>query len=243
MAQPVDELTRLVNRELAVRPRTRRGEQLDRIVVLGRRVIFGIHRHVGLRQRGRRIADRFVMVALRDIGAELRLGARRIERGARRLGFKLGVDLVGRLAGRLISIGDDHRDDLSVMPDARRFERTDRASGLTARGEELDVVHAARVFVGEDVEHAGNRARLIQIERGDASLGDRARHQIGVSRIGDRKIRGIARFACHLEAAVDPWRRLTHIGLGLWNRIAHVIAPSAPHRPARAPACVCRALP
>ena len=72
-----------------------------------------------------------------------------------------------------------------------------------ATGGELDLVQTPHVLVGEDFEHARHRFRRGEVDRLDAALGDGAGEEIAEGGIVDRKIRAVAGFAGHLEAAVD----------------------------------------
>ena len=54
--QAVHELARLVDRQLAVAPRRRGGEQLDRVVMLGRRAVFGFELDLGRSEGGLGVA-------------------------------------------------------------------------------------------------------------------------------------------------------------------------------------------
>ena len=112
-----DVLAPLPHRQLAVGPGAAGGEQLDRIVVLGRRRVMRIGRHRGAGERSLGIADRRILIIARDVlgGHRRRTGAVEAGRG---LFHGVGhVQPMGRFARRLESLGEDHSDDLAAMPD------------------------------------------------------------------------------------------------------------------------------
>src|SRR4029078_1858599 len=81
--EPVNELARLIDATLVVVPDARRGEELDRIVMLRGRRIFLIDRNVGRGQRRLDIARRRRFLdPLGNFGGVVLAGARALEGGA-----------------------------------------------------------------------------------------------------------------------------------------------------------------
>ena len=237
--QPVDELARLVDRQLIAGPHAGGGEQLDRIVVLRRRAVFRIDLDVGAADRRLGIAGlRQILVLLRDFGRIFLLQALRAEGRGRRLRRIGHFDSVSRFARGLEGVGEHHRDDLAVLQNVRT-ETLNRSRGAFA---ELHRLQFARIFVGQDVEHAGHRARVVEVEPLDAPLGDRAGHQDGIGRIGDRHIGRIARLAGDLQPRVVARRGRSHVGLRSRRCcIRHLKSPVPPPVAARGSRCVCQA--
>ncbi len=193
---PPDVLARLPDGQLAARPGAGGGEQLDRIVVLGGRGIarVDLDRRLGEGCSGVALLLRFTLGGfLRD--------ARAVEAGARRLRVIIGLDLVRRLSSRLESVGQDHGDDLAVVPNlvALQSGRGSRPTAERLRRLRL----TADIVVSEDIEHAGDRPRRLQLERLDPAARDRAGHEPGEGRMRDRFIGGVARRAGHLGRAID----------------------------------------
>ena len=83
--QAVDELARLVHRQLVVVPDAGRREQLHRIVVLGRRRVLAVDRDRRCREGGLGVAERRVLVRLVDVGDSLDRRSRRPEGRRRRV--------------------------------------------------------------------------------------------------------------------------------------------------------------
>ena len=154
--EPIDELARLINGQPVVVPGAGRGEELDRIVVLGGRRIFRIDGDVGRRQRrldvagGRRFLD-----PLGDLGRVVLGQPLRAEGRARRCRGVGHAYPAGGLPRRFEGIGENDGDDLAVVVDlgAELLRRCRSAA-------ECDGLEVARVLVGEDLEHAGHRAAL-----------------------------------------------------------------------------------
>ncbi len=211
----VNVLARLVDGELVIRPHAGGREQLDRIVVLGRRSVFGLDRHLGRRERG------FGIAGLRQFLPRIFLGcAGRAEAGARLLPRVGRLHLVRRFARRLEAVGHHHRDDLAIMCDLRA-KTLDRGGGAASASLILGLLQLRRVRMGENLDHAGNGAGGVEIEPLDAAFRDRTRHEKGEGRIADGDIGGIASLAGHLCARVEARFRATHILLGLWGGGGH----------------------
>ena len=182
-------------------PGAGRGEKFDRIVVLGGRRIFRIDDDVGRCEcrldiaGGRRFLDPFGDLGRVILGQPLRAEGR-----ARRCRGVGHAYLAGGVPRRFKGLGENDGDDLAVVVDlgAELLRRCRSA----AEGDGLEV---ARVLVGEDVEDAGHRPRFGEIECGDATLGDRAGHQVGEGGVAYRKVRRVTRLAGDFEPGHVPY--------------------------------------
>ena len=84
--QPIDELARLIDGETIVGPHAGGGEQFDRIVMLGRRAVFGVDHDLGAGNGACGVAGlRQVLVLVRFLRRIAFLEALRAETGGRRL--------------------------------------------------------------------------------------------------------------------------------------------------------------
>ena len=73
-------------------------------------------------------------------------GPRRVEARTRRYGRVADLDAIRGLARRLVTLGDDHGDDLAVMGDVGRFQRLDRGAGIAAIAEQFRLPSASAAF-------------------------------------------------------------------------------------------------
>src|SRR6185312_1514651 len=84
------------------------------------------------------------------------------------------------------------------------------------------------VLMGEDVDHTAHVLGFGKIETVNAALGDAGGDEIGVSRMGERHVRGILGASCHLGDAVIARHRLAHIrfrrGSGGRHRHTSIVA-------------------
>jgi hypothetical protein len=200
-------LAALPDRQLAIGPGTARREQFDRVVVLGRRRIVLIYCDRRARKGGRGIADRWVFVIARYILSGYRGDAGTVETRRRSLRGVGDLEPMRGLPRCLESLGEDHGDDLTVMPDLVRGQRHDRRADIAAVAEQFGRLdRVADVAVGQDVQHAGNGAASGLVDVGDPAARDRARREKRISRVGERCVGGVAGFAGDLQAAIDARR-------------------------------------
>ena len=216
--EPPHELGRLIDRQLLAIPGTGGGEQLQRVVVLRRRIVVGLHAD----RRGGKGGGKVAFLRVRPAAALVlaQLDAGRAERGTGRLGCIGDVDLVRGFPCRLEAVSDDHSDDLTVVPDPVAFQRGRRGPTI---GPVRRLDRAAGIRMGEDVEHAWDGFGPVQGHRCDASARDRAGDEEGEGRVGDRFVRGVAGGTRHLGDAVDPRGRATKQHCGIE---AHIRFPS-----------------
>ena len=120
----VDVLARLVERSACRRPDAGRGEQLDRIMVLGRRRIAGVDFDRRRGERRDRESPTLGSSCFLSTCAPAWSPSRRIEGRARALLVVVERRPARRLARRLEGLGNDHRDDLAVMPDLGELSGT-----------------------------------------------------------------------------------------------------------------------
>ena len=129
--------------------------------MLGRRFVFGVDRDLGAGDRSVRVAGlRQMLVLLRYLGGVLFLQSLRAERRGGRLFVVTHFHIVGGFARGLERVGNHHRDDLAAVKNLGA-ELLDRGRGAVA---ELDRLELGRVVLGQDVEHAGHGARLIEVD-------------------------------------------------------------------------------
>ena len=72
--------------------------------------------------------------------------------------YSIEIFAAASLAASRVS-ADYECDDLAVMPDLRPAQRNDRGSKMAAVREYFHRLQNVRVFVRQDVKHAGNGAR------------------------------------------------------------------------------------
>ena len=197
----------VVDGELAVAvPHRGRGEQLHRIVVLGRDEIFGLVAHVGRRKGLRGVAARLLGL-LDDEG----LVALRMQIGDVRLLLVFDAHQRGGEARGLPLLGQHQRDRLAAEHDPVVVERAERRALL---GRDIVLVglvvvgHRRPVLVGEHVEHALDAQRLAGVDARDAALGDGRVDDAAIGEAGDVELAGIFGLAGDLGAAVDAGGRL-----------------------------------
>ena len=200
-AQAVHALAWFVDRQPWSVPNTGRREEFDGVVVLRRRRIARVDLHWRGGEGGVGVADARVLVLLGDFAFGLDAGA--VKACARLLSVIFNLDPIARLSRRLETVGDDDSDDLAFEPDP---------VALQCRGCRLLVGPlrrlrgAADVFVRQNVENAGNRARRAQIHAADATASNRTRHQPSERRVGHGLVVGVQRLPRHFGEAVDAQR-------------------------------------
>ena len=101
-----------------------------------------------------------------------------------------------------------HKIDLAAMEDLVGTQGHDRRADITAIAEQLRLLDGvADVQIGQDVQHTRDGARGAVVDSGDAPARDPARREIGIDRIGERRVGGVARLAGDLKAPVDAGDR------------------------------------
>jgi hypothetical protein len=194
------ELARLVHRQLVAVPFGGGGEQLQRVVVLGRRGIALVDPHRRGGEGGLGVADLRVLEA--GVGLhDLRDQPGAAEGGARRAPVVAHPQPVRGVARRLVGLGQDHRDDLAVVADVGGIQHGDRGRSAPGRCHLLQL--AGGVAPGQDVDHAGQRAGLALVDLQDASERDGAGVEVRVQRRPDRRVGAVRHGAGDLASAVD----------------------------------------
>jgi hypothetical protein len=149
----VDVLARLPDGQLVTVPGAGRGEQLHRVVVVGRRGVPVVDRD---RSCGKR---RLGVSGARQLPRTPVAGADALECGDRRLPVVIGAQPQRAFARALERIRDDHGDDLAVVVHAIAGERRDGRAHVAAAGgagARLDAV--ANVAPRQDLEDPRDRA-------------------------------------------------------------------------------------
>ena len=110
-----DELARLVDRQLAVRPGRGRRVELDRVLVLGRRAVIPFDPDGRCGEGGVEV-PRLLLLLVQRLGMrDVHAGA--VHRRGGRLSRVSHQDAVRRVARDLVGLGHHHRDDLAVVAD------------------------------------------------------------------------------------------------------------------------------
>ena len=148
-------LRAFVNGEIAVMPFGDGGNQLDRVLMLGRRGEASIDLDRRLGKRLVRIAgDHFGDEALeRRVGLVDRFHARGIERHADRLGSVGRLDQCGCLDRGFERLGRHQRDRLAAIGDGRREHRLQALKAVASGHYEAGGFHIAEVLMREDQPH------------------------------------------------------------------------------------------
>ena len=172
------------------------------------------HHDVGLRQRriDVRIVERLRDVAAADLLVQQHVGAA-LRMHQRRIGFQRGERIADRgqvderdldqLRGGardLGALGDDERDAVALVADPL-------AAQHLFVGVDQPVAVVGDVGRGEDRDHAGERARLRDLEPFDAGVAAVAEDRLAVQHPGLDEVGGVARGAGHLRARVGAGDR------------------------------------
>ncbi len=183
------------------------GEQLHRVVVLHTAVIVGLHLAGGIGEGGLRRA--------------LVLGRRR-EAGAHALGFVRPVQLCHQIGlvrflrvlhlhqmrgmpRRLERVGHHQRDGLAAVENdvvVQRPERRARRCGHVLV-EQIHAAHMRAILMGDDLQHAGDRACGRQVEADDGALRNTAADHHAIGQVRHRPFGGIACLAGDFCTSID----------------------------------------
>ena len=206
-------LARLVDDQAVTVPDATGGEQLHRIVVLGRRFVLGVDLHRGLAKGLGKIADFRVVFKPRKLAfGGRRGGSRGVERGGRSGRSVAYFHQMRGFARGLIGVCQHYTDDLAFLGDFIRLQRLVGGRGIAARAKGFHLFQLLCIFVGDDIDHVTNFPGLAKIETIDSSFRDRAGDEIGMDRIDQLHVGGILRLAGDFGHRVVTRDRLPHIG-------------------------------
>ncbi len=196
----------VVHGEVVAVPRGHGGVRFERVVVLGRRAVDGLHGGRGPSQSGSHVPnDRRRLLqhrVSRGVGGLIR---HRQDGGLWRVA---GLHEPGGVFSLLLRLGHDDGDRLAVPEDAIGIQDRQAHRGGADRCPERGVrarrSHRRRVLVRHHQQHAGRRERPGGVDGGDAALGDRAGHRDGVSQPGGDVVGGVGNSAGHFRGPVEP---------------------------------------
>ena len=243
-----DVAARLVHGEVVAVPGTAGGEQLDRVVMLHRRLVARLHPRPGDTPGCVGVAPRDVLVMGLEIGEPHDLGARIVEGRGGGLGRVGRANQIGGPGRRLLGAGHDERHDLALIGDAVRAERQVRRIGVAARHQvAYRRDRAGKVAISEDRQEVRHCAGRVQVEVTDAPARDGAGDEGGVGAVARARavlapVGGVAHCARHLGAPLDPDMGVpedaARCRVGLFHRNRLPASETRPAEPARQGECL-----
>src|SRR6516164_1885504 len=186
MAEPFRVLSAFVHYELAILPLGNRGDELHRVMVLGRGGEPRIDLDGSRCERALRIAGDDLRKTLveRRVGLIDGLRPGRVKRHADGFGRVRGLNQCSGLSRRFKRVRHNQRDRLASIGDGRRLHGLETLEGMASRHQKAGRLDWTEVVVREDQANSGNGASGARVKTDNASFPN--------GRNGERCVKNVA---------------------------------------------------